>query len=138
MEDFEPYRIFVTSLLKEKADLQVICEVADGWQAVEKAQELKPDLILMDVGLPGLNGLEAARRILQFIPAPKIVFLTQETSTEVVHEALSLGADGYVVKSQAASELLAAVEAVLQGRQFISRGLDGHVSGDAKSFGREH
>jgi DNA-binding NarL/FixJ family response regulator len=106
--------------------LRVICEVGDGLQAVERAQELSPNLILMDIGLPGLNGIEAARQILKLIPESKIVFLTQETSAEVVREALNVGAWGYVVKSQAGKELLGAIEAVLQGRRFISYGLDGH------------
>jgi DNA-binding NarL/FixJ family response regulator len=125
-EDFEPYRAFVTSLLGEKPGLRVLCQVGDGLQAVEKAQELIPDLILLDIGLPGLNGIEAARQILKIIPESKIVFLTQETSAEVVHEALKVGACGYVVKSQAGKELLGAIEAILQGRRFVSSGLDGH------------
>lgn len=130
VEDFEPFRIFVKSLLGNATGLRVICEVADGLQAVERAQELSPDLTLMDIGLPGLNGIEAARRILKFIPESKIVFLTQETAAEVVREALSLGTCGYVVKSQAGSHLLAAIEAVLQGKRFVSSGLDGHGSTD--------
>ena len=124
VEDFEPYRAFVASLLREKSSLRVICEVGDGLRAVEKAQELSPDLILLDIGLPGLNGIEAARQVLKLIPESKIIFLTQETSAEVVREALDVGARGYVVKSQAGSELLGAIEAVLQGKRFVSSGLE--------------
>jgi DNA-binding NarL/FixJ family response regulator len=125
VEDFEPYRAYVTSLLNENAGLRIVCEAGDGLQGVEKAQELRPDLILMDVGLPGLNGIEAARQILNVIPEAKIIFLTQETSVDIVHEALNVGARGYVVKARAGSELLEAIDAALKGRRFVSSGLDG-------------
>lgn len=138
VEDFEPYRIFIKSLLENATGLRVICEVPDGLQGVARAQELGPDLTLMDIGLPGLNGIEAARRILKFMPGSKIVFLSQETASEVVHEALKLGACGYVVKSQAGSELLAAIEAVLQGKRFVSSGLDGHESSDGTGSDSAH
>jgi len=130
VEDFRPYRALVTSLLGGNPDLRVVCEAADGLDAVAEAQELKPDLILMDIGLPKLNGLEAARRIREFIPTSKIVFLTQETTVELVKEAFSLGAWGYVVKQQAETDLLAALEAILEGKRFVSSGLanDGFAS----------
>jgi len=131
VEDFEPYRAYVASLLNEKAGLQIVCEAGDGLRGVEKAQELRPDLILMDVGLPGLNGIEAARQILNVIPKAKIIFLTQETSADVVHEALNVGARGYVVKSRAGSELFEAIDAALQGRRFVSSGLDGQGTPEA-------
>jgi DNA-binding NarL/FixJ family response regulator len=130
VEDFAPFRQFVCSTLRERSDLQVICEASDGLEAVQKAEELKPDLIVLDIGLPTLNGLEAARRIHKLAPAPKILFVSQESSPDVVREALSLGAFGYVVKAHAGSELLAAVDAVCQGRQFIGNGLSGPISPD--------
>ena len=120
VDDFEPYRLFVVSLLHERSDLKVICGVSNGLEAVQKAQELKPDLILMDIGLPGLNGIEAARRIRRLAPNSKIIFLTQESSPEVVRETVILGASGYVLKSQAEIDLLIAVDAVLQGKQFFN------------------
>jgi DNA-binding NarL/FixJ family response regulator len=120
VEDFAPFRQFTRSTLKERADLQVIWEVADGLEAVQKAEELKPDLILLDIGLPTLNGIEAARQIRKLAPESKIIFLTQESSADVVQEALGLGAWGYVVKTRAGSNLLAAVEAVLMEKQFVS------------------
>ena len=122
VDDFEPYRLFVVSLLHERSDLKVICGVSNGLEAVQKAQEMKPDLILMDIGLPGLNGIEAARRIHTLAPNSKIIFLTQESSPEVVREAVILGARGYVLKSQAETDLLIAVDAVLQGKQFFNDG----------------
>jgi DNA-binding NarL/FixJ family response regulator len=125
VEDFEPYRTHIALLLGKNADLRVICEVGDGLQAVQRAQELRPDLILMDIGLPGLDGIEAARKILQLTPESKILFLTQETSADLVREVLNAGARGYVIKSQAGRELLGAIEAVLEGKRFVSDGLAG-------------
>jgi len=122
VEDFKPFRVLVSSLLREKRELYVVYEVSDGLEAVRRALDLNPDLILMDIGLPKLNGLEAARQIREIIPQSKIVFLTQETSAEVVEEARNLGASGYIHKSQAANELFPVVTAVLRGEQFESGG----------------
>jgi DNA-binding NarL/FixJ family response regulator len=126
VDDYEPFRRFVCSTLGKRPDLQVIGEASDGLEAVQKAEELQPDLIVLDLGLPTLNGIEAARRIRKVIPECKMLFVSQESSVDVVQEALSLGALGYVVKAHAGNELLAAVEAVCQGRQFVSRGISGH------------
>ncbi len=120
VDDFEPWRHFVSSIILMKPELLVVGEASDGPEAVQKAAELKPDLILLDIGLPTLNGIEAARQIRKLVPESKIIFLTQETSADLVQEALSLGARGYVVKANVASDLLAAVEAVLAGKQFVS------------------
>jgi DNA-binding NarL/FixJ family response regulator len=119
VEDFAPFRRFICSTLAKRQDLQIICELSDGLEAVQKAEELQPDLILLDIGLPTLNGIEAARRIRKLAPESKIIFLSQESSADVVQEALSLGAWGYVVKTRAASELLAAVEAATSEKQFV-------------------
>src|SRR5580693_10110339 len=123
VEDFEPFRRFVCSRVGDSSELQVICEVSDGLEAVQKAEELHPDLILLDIGLPNLNGIEAARRIRKLSPESKILFVSQESSADVVQEALRIGVLGYVVKSHAGIELLAGVEAVRQGKQFISGGV---------------
>ena len=125
VEDFEPFRQFIASTLQKNPELQVICEVSDGFEAVQKAQELQPDLIVLDIGLPTLNGIEAARRIRKLSPESKILFMSQESSADAVQTALGLGAQGYVVKAHAGSELLTAVEAVLQGNQFVGTGLSG-------------
>src|SRR5271170_3940972 len=123
VDDFEPWRRFVSSMLKKRPDLQVMCEASDGLEAVQRAGELKPDLILLDIGLPKLNGIEAARRIRKLVPESKIIFQTLVSDADVVHEALSLGARGYIDKAHTGSELLAAVDAVLHGRRFVSSGL---------------
>jgi len=120
VEDFAPYRRFILSALASMPDLQIISEVSDGLEAVQKCVELQPDLILLDISLPSLNGIKAARQIRRLVPESKVIFLTQESSVDVVQEALSLGARGYVVKIKAASELLIAVEAVLMGKTFVS------------------
>jgi DNA-binding NarL/FixJ family response regulator len=113
VEDFPQFRQFICSTLGARSDLQVVGEAADGLEAVQKAVELKPDLILMDVGLPSLNGLEAARRILELVPQSKIIFLSQESSAEVMQAALNMGACGYVVKIKATSELMPAIDAAI-------------------------
>jgi DNA-binding NarL/FixJ family response regulator len=120
VEDFSPFRQFVRSTLGQRRDLEIIGEVNDGLEAVQKAAELKPDLILLDIGLPKLNGIEAARQIRKLVPESKIIFLSQESSADVVQEALSLGAWGYVVKARAARELLNAVDVVMSGKKFVS------------------
>ncbi len=126
VDDFEAFRRLLCSILEKMPELQVTCQASDGLEAVQRAEELQPDLILLDIGLPTLNGIEAARQIRRLSPESKIIFLTQESSTDVVQEGLNLGARGYVLKTRAALDLVAAVEAVLDGRRFVSAGLSGH------------
>jgi DNA-binding NarL/FixJ family response regulator len=121
VDDNGPFRQFVRSTLGRRPGLQIIGEASDGLEAVQKASELQPDLIVLDIGLPSLNGIEAGRRIRKLSPRAKILFLSQESSAEVVQEALSLGALGFVIKMHAAGDLLLAVEAVLRNEQFVSR-----------------
>lgn len=120
VEDFAPFRRFISSTLGKRRDLRIICEVADGLEAVQKVEELQPDLIILDIGLPTLNGIEAARQIRKRAPESKIIFLSQESSPEIVQEALTLGALGYVAKTRARSDLSHAVEAAIRGNQFVS------------------
>jgi DNA-binding NarL/FixJ family response regulator len=127
VEDNEPYRRFICSTFKKRPELHIVCEVSDGLEAVQKAKELHPDLVVLDIGLPSLNGIQVARRIRKLSPESKILFVSQESDADVVQEALGLGAVGYVAKTNAGIELLAAVEAVSQGRRFVSGRLAGHV-----------
>ncbi len=120
VEDFHSFREFVCSKLEQKPELWVICEMSDGLTAVQKAYLLKPDLILLDIGLPTLNGIEVARRILETDPEAKIIFLSVDTSAEVVQTAMKVGAWGYIYKTRAAGDLLPAIDAVLSGKRFVS------------------
>ena len=123
VDDYEPFRRFVCSTLQERPELQVIGEASDGLEAVQKAEELKPDLILLDIGLPTLNGIDVSRRISMVVPAAKILVVTQNNDADVARAVLSDGASGYVLKVDANRELLRAVEVVLQGGQFVSAGV---------------
>lgn len=119
VEDFIPFRRFISATVVEMRDLQVIAEVSDGLEAVQKTGELQPDLILLDISLPTLNGIEA-RQIRKLAPNSKILYVSQESSADVIEEALRLSAMGYIIKAHAASELLAAVEAVIEGKKFVN------------------
>jgi len=127
VEDFEPFRRFICSTLGNRPELWVVGKVSDGLEAVQKSQELQPSLILLDVGLLTLNGIEAARQIRELSPKSKILFVSQESSPDVVQAALSIGALGYIAKTNAGTDLSAAVEAICQGRRFVSPSLTGHV-----------
>lgn len=126
VDDWEPWRRFVVSTLQEEPGLLTLGEASDGLAAVMKAEELKPDLILLDIGLPKLNGLEVARRIRRQSPTPKILFCSENSSADIVEEALATGARGYVLKSDAASDLMPAVTSVLGGARFVSRRIAGY------------
>ena len=126
VDDIEPFREFLRLTLQDKLELQTIGEASDGEKAIELAQALQPDLILLDIGLPKLNGIEAARRIRELAPRSKIIFCSQESSVDIVQAAFSAGASGYVVKVDARSELPNAVDVVLRGEQFVGRRFAGH------------
>lgn len=131
VDDYKPWRHLVCSMIRKEPELQVICEVSDGLAAVQRAHESKPDLILLDIGLPKLNGIEAARQIRQVSPNSKIVFFSTDNSVDVVQVALSTGASGYVYKANAQNDLLPAINAVLRRKRFVSR-LEGSKLTDAK------
>ena len=119
-DDYEGWRRQARSLLQARPQWQVVAEASDGPEAIQKAEELKPDLILLDIGLPKLNGIEAARQIRQLSPGSKIIFLSQYNDHDVVRAALAIGALGYVHKKDALSELLLAVDSVLRSELFVS------------------
>jgi len=122
VDDFEPFRRYVRSLLQERPELLVVCEVSDGTEAVRRVGELQPELVFLDNHLPKLSGIEAARLIRVIAPQSKIIFVSQESSPIVVREAFSLGARGYVLKMDA-FELLIATDTVLRGDRFASSSL---------------
>jgi DNA-binding NarL/FixJ family response regulator len=122
----KPFLEYICSTLREHPNLEIVGQAENGTEAVERTAVLQPDLIFLDIGLPGLNGIEEACRIRSLVPAARIIFLTQETSPEIVHEALNLGALGYVLKSRSHKDLEIAIETVLLGKRFVSEGLDGH------------
>ncbi len=126
VDDFKDWRRQVRLLLQARPEWQVIAEASDGREAVQKAEDLKPDLILLDIGLPKLNGIEAARQIRQLSPSSKIVFLSQNNNLDVVRAALGTGAQGYVYKMDVRRDFLPAIEAGLRGKQFVSSSLKGH------------
>src|SRR5262249_47743126 len=126
VDDYEPWHRFVSTMLQQQQELRIVGQVRDGLEAVQQARELYPDLILLDIGLPTINGLEAARRICKCAPQSKILFVSENRSPEIAEEALGTGAGGYLVKSDAAKELLSAINAVLEGKRFISASLAGH------------
>jgi DNA-binding NarL/FixJ family response regulator len=125
VEDYAPFRRFVCSILSKRHELQIIIEASNGLEAVRGAEELQPDLVFLDTSLPRLNGIAAARRIRKLSPKSKIIFVSQESDPDVVQEAFSLGATGYVAKINAGTELLAAVDAAVEGREFVSAALSG-------------
>ena len=125
-DDYKDWRRQVRLLLQARPEWQVVAEASDGSEAVQKAEELKPDLIVLDIGLPTLNGIEVAHRIREVSPSTKIVFLSQNSDLDIVSAALGASARGYVHKSHAQSELLPAMAAVLQDEKFVSSSLKSH------------
>ena len=121
VEDYEPFRKLVCSIIEDRAEFEIIAQAADGLEAIQKAEELQPDLILLDIGLPRLNGIAAARQIGKLSPKSKILFLSQDTDAEIVKAALETGGNGYVVKWDAGDQLFEAIETIVRGGQFVSR-----------------
>jgi DNA-binding NarL/FixJ family response regulator len=130
VEDYKPLRQFVCSALEERAEFQVVGQASDGLEAIQKAAELQPDLILLDIGLPKLNGITAATRIGQLAKKSKILFWSQDNDAEIVKVALRTGGSGYVIKSDPVDELFEAIKTVVQGGQFVSRELKQWTTGN--------
>jgi DNA-binding NarL/FixJ family response regulator len=120
VDDHPIVRQGLKTLLEGRSGWEVVGEAADGVEAVEKAKDLNPDVMVLDVTMPRMNGLEACRLIRRQSPKLEILFVTQHDSPQMMREALDVGARGYVVKSNAARDLLAAVEAVSQHRVFTA------------------
>jgi DNA-binding NarL/FixJ family response regulator len=129
VEDHVLWQEFVVRKLREQPGLQIIGVVADGLEAVQKAEELQPDLVLLDIGLPKLNGIEVAQRVRKVAPGARILFVSQESSSDIVREAMRVGALGYIRKPHV-SELLPAIQAALMGTKFFGRGLEAQESNE--------
>lgn len=128
-DDYEPWRRFVASLvLFGQPQWRIVAEASDGAEIVRKAKELQPDLVLLDIRMPEMNGFEAARQIVKIVPGAKILFLSGFDSPEMVEEAMRTGAHGYVVKLDAVRELVCAVESVFRGERFVSKRFKGCIA----------
>jgi DNA-binding NarL/FixJ family response regulator len=127
VDDYEPWRRMVGAMLQRSSDWQIIGEASDGLGGVQKSAELQPDLILLDLGLPNLNGIEAGRQIREIAPRAKIIFLSENCCPDVISEAFRIGAAGYVVKSDAPRDLVAAVEAVIENKLFVNSRFAGGI-----------
>jgi DNA-binding NarL/FixJ family response regulator len=121
VDDHPVVRRAICTLLSGDPVLNVVCQTSDGEQAVQKAEELQPHLILLDISLPGISGIEAARQIRKVSPDSQIIFLSQHDSLQMVSDALSTGGHGYVAKIDAGAELLNAIRSVREGKQFVSQ-----------------
>jgi len=123
VDDFVPWQHLILRLLESETKLQIISTAVDGTEAVQKAEELQPDLILMDLGLPGINGIEATRQIAIVAPGSKVLFLTHHSEPDMIQAAFDAGASGYVFKSDFNADLIPGVRAALLGQKFVSRSL---------------
>ena len=126
VDDYDDWKQYVTSKLQNDLRYRVVGQAADGPAALEAAERLEPDLILLDVGLPGLNGIEVAQRLRASHPQTRILFLSANQSPEIARAAVDTGAHGYVVKQDAATELLPAIAAIADGRVFVGPRFSDH------------
>jgi DNA-binding NarL/FixJ family response regulator len=132
-DDHEVVRRGIRSLLESHPGWEVCAEAKDGREAVERSKELKPDLVLLDIGMPNLNGLDAARQIIAKSPLTRVLVLTIHDSDEMIREVLAAGARGFLLKSDAGRDLITAVDAIQRHRTFFTSQvaelvLDGYLS----------
>lgn len=119
IEDHELYRMGLSMLLEKAEGINLIAEASDGVEGVRKARELTPNVILMDIGLPNMDGIEATNRIKDFLPETKILIFTSRESEHDVFESFKAGADGYIMKGASPEQTLAAIKAVNEGVGWI-------------------
>lgn len=131
VEDYEPFRRVLCGLLQERTDVRIVGEAADGPDAVRRAEALRPDVVMLDIGLPTSSGIEVAEQLRARVPQAKVVFVTNEASLEVVELASRIGAHGYVYKPRARRDVLSVFDAVLHGGRFVSGGLERVARGDS-------
>ena len=138
VDDFELFRRSICFLLKHRPEFDIVGEASDGLEAVQKAEELKPDLILLDASLPKMRGIDAAREIRKLLPDSQIIFMNYESNANLVQETLSMGISGYLVKTSADKDLLNAVDAIAKGERFCSPDLADRVRRDVSSRASFH
>jgi len=132
VEDHVAVRRFIYTTLAQRTDFKIVGEAGDGVEAIQLAEELQPDVVLLDIGLPKLNGFEVSRRLVETTPRSKILFLSLESTPGIVEESFSAGGSGFVHKLYTGRDLLAAIDAVTAGGQFVTReltrgeGMSGH------------
>jgi DNA-binding NarL/FixJ family response regulator len=131
VEDHERFRRVICELLRQRADLLIVGEAADGLDAICQAEALRPDVVILDIGLPMLSGIEVAGRIRATVPDAKVMFVTNESSLEVVEQAFRRGAHGYVYKPRVQRDILPVLEAIIRGGRFVSGGLERIAQGDS-------
>ena len=131
-DDHAVLRAGIRALLDMQADIEVVGEAGDGYQAVARVRELQPDIVLMDVGMPGLDGMAATRQIKSDYPNTRVLILTQHENKEYVRPALKIGASGYVLKRAEGDELLTAIRAVYAGGTFLDPAIAGVLAEDAR------
>jgi DNA-binding NarL/FixJ family response regulator len=136
-DDHEIVRQGLRSMLEAQRDCVVVGEAGDGRQAVAMTKELNPDIVILDIGMPSLNGLEATRQILKMRPQTKVLILTMHESDSVIREVLDAGARGYILKTDAGRDLVSAVESLRRNKTFFTSRvsqmiLDGFLKGDTR------
>lgn len=136
VDDYAPWVHFVSLALAIKPDVQIVGQATNGLTALQKVVELKPDVVILDIGLPDVNGIQVAKQILELVPKVRILFLSENTAPETVRAALLTGAQAYVVKSFAARDLLPALDALLLDCYFVSAGAASSRLMDNPLFGR--
>jgi len=138
VEDHEPFRRLICELLQQRGDLLIVGEAADGLDAICQAEALQPDVVMLDIGLPMLSGIEVAGRIRTKAPDAKVMFVTSESSLEVVEHVFSRGAHGYVYKPRALRDVLPVLDTIIRGGRFVSGGLERIAQGDFLASHRHH
>jgi len=123
VDDSPDWQRFLLARLESHCDLKIVAVANDGLEAVQRAAELQPDLTLMDLNLPVMNGFDATRRIREVSPDSRVVFLTQNASRDLVSAAFEAGACGYIVKSDLGADLIPGIKTVFENKQFVSRSL---------------
>jgi DNA-binding NarL/FixJ family response regulator len=134
VDDHTLFRDGLHLILAQRQDLSIVGDAADGLTAIEKARALSPDIVLLDIAMPKLNGIDTMKQIKSVCPKTKVIILTMHAKDQYIHEALNSGANGYVLKDSASSDLIAAITAVARGEAYLSpavskRMIDRYVKG---------